>query len=327
MSEGNKEKARNALPKHVLKDFDDITTQRVLGASKHITMIGNMIEAIAMDGKKRNTLDELIMRIDEVCKYFIATRGEASQAITNAIYQMTKGLQTYSERESLDSIVEKIIQVKNAYKKQNAQAIEQAVAYAVAIGNRMEQILIYDYSSTVESFLRKLDAGKTIYIAESRVIDGGRPFLKPCLESGHSIHYIPDASLMYYIKDCDGAFMGAESIYPDGTGFNTTGSDIVGLACAYHKKPLYFITPLIKLDIRPVFGKEKTIVMNDVRDKLLDSQSSISDNMIDCHTPELLGVCPEHIKAYICEKGVIPSNQLYTIAIKYMKELRGDDYV
>ena len=29
-------------------------------------------------------------------------------------------------------------------------------------------------------------------------------------------------------------FMGAETLYADGTGFNTTGSDIVGLICNYY---------------------------------------------------------------------------------------------
>ncbi|MCB6288780.1 hypothetical protein LI276_22125, partial [[Clostridium] scindens] len=86
-------------------------------------------------------------------------------------------------------------------------------------------------SSSVEAFLRKINGPKRIYIPESRVINGGAPFVQPCLEAGHQIHFIPDASMMYYMKSCDGVFMGAESIYPDGTGFNTTGSDIVGLLC------------------------------------------------------------------------------------------------
>ena len=172
-----------------------------------------------------------------------------------------------------------------------------------------------------------MQAGKTIYIAESRVINGGKPFVKPCIEAGHQIHFIPDASLMYYMKECDGAFMGAESIYPDGTGFNTTGSDIVGLICDYYKKPLYFISPLIKLDVRPVYGKEKTIVINDLKDKLQDVADPDNHKDIDYYTPELLGVCPEHIKGFITEKGVIPSIQLYDTAMQYIKELRGEEDV
>lgn len=323
----DKEKARAALPKGVVQDFDDIVTQKVLGASTHIKMIGNMIEQIALEYKTNGNIEEMIQRIDEVCNFFIATRGEASQAITNAIYQMIKGIHHHTNHDQSSEVVQAIIDVKDSYAKSNKKAIDQAVSYAVEIGNRMQNILVYDYSSTVEAFLRGLQAGKTIYIAESRVINGGKPFVKPCIEAGHQIHFIPDASLMYYMKECDGAFMGAESIYPDGTGFNTTGSDIVGLICDYYKKPLYFISPLIKLDVRPVYGKEKTIVINDLKDKLQDVADPDNHKDIDYHTPELLGVCPEHIKGFITEKGVIPSIQLYDTAMQYIKELRGEEDV
>lgn len=132
----------------------------------------------------------------------------------------------------------------------------------------MTTIFVYDYSSTVEKFLRGLAEHERkirIYIAESRIIDGGLPFVKVCQKAGHHIKFIPDASMMYYIKDCDAAFMGAETFYPDGTGFNTTGSDIVGLLCSYYKIPLYFLTPMIKLDIRPVTGGRKNLVFDNMK--------------------------------------------------------------
>ena len=50
----NLEKARKALPAAAVKDFDDIVEQRVLGASKHIQMIGKMIEQIAVDSVETN---------------------------------------------------------------------------------------------------------------------------------------------------------------------------------------------------------------------------------------------------------------------------------
>ena len=40
------EQIRQILPEKVRQAFDDIVEQRVLGASKHIAMIGEMFEAI-----------------------------------------------------------------------------------------------------------------------------------------------------------------------------------------------------------------------------------------------------------------------------------------
>lgn len=322
-----KEKARTALASSSMKEFDDIVEQRVLGASTHIKMIGKMIEEIALEESRQGCVSSMIERIHLVCDFFIATRGEASQAICNAIYQMIQGIDQLEKESDVTKAAEKIIQTKNAYALASVAAIEKAVGYAVEIGNRMQTILVYDYSSSVEAFLRGLTPGKSVFIAESRVINGGKPFVKACVERGHSIHFIPDASLMYYMKDCDGAFMGAETIYPDGTGFNTTGSDIVGLLCSYYQKPLYFISPLVKLDIRPVYGKAKTIVINDLQERLQPIADPEHCAKIDYHTPELLGVCPQHIKGFITEQGVIPSGQLYDIALQYIKDLRGEIHV
>lgn len=322
------EKAREAVAPSSKTAFDNIVEQRVLGASTHIQMIGDMIEQICIDEVLCGSTLTMISRIKEVCNYFIATRGEASQAVSNAIYQMIKGISIYTASHDIKAVANIIIDVKNTYLKKSKEAVEQTIRYAVEVGNRMQSILVYDYSSNVEAFLLALDKGKTIFIAESRVIDGGKPFVKACCERGHHIHFIPDASLMYYMKVCDGAFMGAETMYPDGTGFNTTGSDIVGLICSYHKIPLYFISPLIKLDIRFIYGQEKMIVMNDLYDKMNGiANPEHLECDIDYHCPELLGVCAEHIKAFITEQGVIPSTQLYTIALAYWKDLGGYEYV
>ena len=256
-----------------------------------------------------------------------STRGEASQAITNAVYLMTAGYRQHEERD-IRTYAQRIIDVKKQYERDCTAASETAVSYAVEIGNRMSAIMVYDYSSSVEAFLRKINGPKRIYIPESRVINGGAPFVQPCLEAGHQIHFIPDASMMYYMKSCDGVFMGAESIYPDGTGFNTTGSDIVGLLCDYFHVPLYFISPLIKLDVRPVYGKEKCTVINDLRSKLEPvANPKQVKGTIDYTAPELLAVSPGFIKAFITEQGVIPATQLYDISMKYIKELRGADDV
>ena len=192
----------------------------------------------------------------------------------------------------------------------------------------MSRIFVYDYSSTVEKFLRSLQKNNKpyeIYIAESRVIDGGKPFVRACLESGYKIKFIPEASMMYYLKDCDGAFMGAETFYPDGTGFNTTGSDIVGLICDYYKIPLYFLTPLIKVDIRPLTGGRKNLVYKDLHEKLsYNWEKDLDTENINFVTPELLGVDPKFIRAFVTEKGVVPAGSMYELSVQYSKELRGE---
>lgn len=319
-----REKARTCLSETYQKIFDDIVYQRVLGASTHIKMIGDMIEDICIQALSSNGKTEHVIKdIEELTNYFIHTRGEASQAITNAIYVMIQGLHEHVHKD-VSQAVHDIIETKDQYHQKAKAASELAVGYAIEIGNRMERILVFDYSSSVEAFLRNIEGEKLIYIAESRIINGGKPFVKACVERGHKVHFIPDASLMYYMKDCDGVFMGAETLLPDGTGYNTTGSDIVGVLCDYYKIPLYFISPLIKTDIRPVFGKEKPLVFNDLKEKLQEIADPENIGVdIDYLTPELVGVAPQFIRAFITEKGVIPSGAMYEVCMNYMKDLKG----
>lgn len=320
--------ARRCLPVQSYRDFDDIVDQKVLGASKHISMIGEMIENITMDGLKNKEQKIVVIdRIKTVCDYFIQTRGEASQAVSNAIYLMTRGIEALRGTEVMNAEVAKeIIKTKESYAVNSTTAIKKVVGYAVNLATKYNNIFIYDFSSTVDKFLKHLsDDGKkrTVYIAESRIINGGYPFVHTCLDAGYDIKFVPDASMMYAIRKCDACFMGAETFYPDGTGFNTTGSDIVGLICNTLNIPLYFLTPMIKLDTRPVFGKEKNTVYNDLRIKLSkDWDESIDIEKIDFVTPELIGVPPEHIMAFVTEFGVVPSIQMYALSMEFSKSLK-----
>lgn len=319
---------RSVLPDKVKESFDSIVEQRVLGASKHITMIGDMIEAIATQGKEeKKTVKVIIDDIKKVARFFIATRGEASQAISNAILIMIHEIDKNADLD-IETAVNNILETKNSYLKMSKEATDKVIEYAVELAKDMQKIFVFDYSSTVDKFLVNLaKTGKkyTIYIAESRSIDGGLPFVSSCQKVGHAIKYIPDASIMYYLRECDAAFMGAETFFPDGTGFNTIGSDIVGLVCDLYNIPLYFLTPFIKLDIRPIFGHKKTLVINDMKEKLTKNwDKGIDTKQIDFLTPELIGVEAKYIKGYVTEKGIIPSNQMYEISLAYSNNLKGD---
>lgn len=204
------------------------------------------------------------------------------------------------------------------------------VEYGYELFKNKKKIFIYDYSSTVDKVLAKLADSEIkhhVYIAESRIIDGGKPFLKTCLNSGHSITFFPDSAIMFFLKQADVALMGAETFYPDGTGFNTTGSDIVGLVCKTYHIPLYFITPLIKLDARPLVGKEKNMVFNDTKMKLSTSLMDVVNvDKIQFIVPELLGVPSDQITGFITEQGVIPSISMFDVSIKYLDFINGGSY-
>lgn len=320
---------RNELPTQSLVPFESIVTQEVLGASNHIRMIGEMMEDIIEDSVSKNdSAVDMVARIRRLTDYFIQTRGEASQAISNAIYIMRKDFDKYDENISVEDLGARIISQKNEYKNYAQSAIDKTVENAVKMAEKYENIFVYDYSSTVEKFLSNLKAPVNVFIAESRIINGGQPFIDACLIAGHTVKFLPDSSMLYYLKDCDAAFMGAETFYPDGTGFNTTGSDIVAVLCDYLKIPLYFLTPMIKVDVRSVVGEYKETVMNDVSSILKPMvRGNESIDSLDFKVPELLPVAPKFISGFVTELGIIPSYAMYDVSMDYSRKIRGENIV
>ncbi|MEK3888385.1 hypothetical protein [Bacillus sp. FSL K6-3431] len=318
--------ARQVLSAEYQEMFDNIVYHRVLGASKHINMIGEMIESIVLDGGENNIpVNAIVDDILTVSHFFKETRGQASQAISNAINIMIKDLEYARNLETKDA-VEFILRGKDNYLKGASQALDQVVEYSVEVAKNMKRIMVFDYSSTVDRFLENLEGqnGLTVYIPESRSIDGGHAFVRTCLQIGHQVKFIPDAAIMYFLKECEAAFMGAETFFPDGTMFNTTGSDIVGLVCKEFNVPLYVLTPLIKVDIRSIYGYQKVLVENDLTHKLAAHWHMDEQEKTDFICPELLGVDAKYITAYITERGIIPSHQIFNVSLEYYNELKGE---
>lgn len=322
------EEIRRQLPPENWDNFDGIAEQRILGATRHIELIGEFIESIVVEcDSQKTTTEEMTARIKLVAEYFIHTRGAASQAVANGVLLMIRNLEKY-RTYSLEEAKKAIIHDRDTYREMSRDAVNKIVKYGAALAENMERIFLFDYSSTVAQFLWELSEDgrdRTLYIAESRMIGGGKPYIKKCQDKGYRIHFVPDAAAMHSISRCDGIFMGAETIYPDGTCFNTIGSDVAGLLGSYFHVPLYFLSPLIKLDFRVLEGRNKKLVQNGIHKKVETEleKLEIDTGAIQFCVPELIAVKPEFITSIVTEQGVVPPSGMYGESLKYREFLKG----
>ena len=252
-------KWRELLPPEAQERFDDVNEQRVLGASSHIRIIGDIFLSIAENGA-----DDPLPLLRGIADHFIATRGESSQAITNAIGLMLRNVHGSSRAELAQSIRKGV----ECYRTEAAKDLEKirSLLWTVLEGKRT--LLLYDYSSTVAAISalgQEHGVSFRCIVPESRALDGGRPYVAPLLRTGHSVHVIPDCALYQYIPACDAAFIGSETYYPDGTCFNTVGSELTALLCSRFHVPFYVPTPLLKLDLRALDGYRKKPILDDHR--------------------------------------------------------------
>ncbi len=315
----SKEQVREELPEVSKEKFDDIVLSRVLGANAHSKIIGEIMIDIANHPKYTGI--EILEKIEKVGTFFKETRGQNSRAIYNAINTYTRGFKDLKGKEE-KRIREFVIDQILSFEKNAKEDLNNIVSFSTNLCEQMDSIMIFDYSSTVDAFVKRLPNKMHIYIPESRALDGGRPFVKNAVNAGHHVHFIPDTTMLSALKKCQAAFMGAETIYPDGTVFNTIGSDILAILCEYLKKPLYVLTPLIKVDIRPLHGYVRLSPMPfDYGNRLASAWEQGLKEKVDFKGFKLLEIPSNQISGYITEKGILSQSSLYLEIKEYMKEM------
>lgn len=319
------EKIRESLSENGRKMFDDIVDQKVLGASRHIQMIGDMFLDLAEEGRKKGkNPGQLKNDIETLAGFFIETRGKASSAVANGIHEMLADMNDLGlvGMEQAEKIVGNAV---SAYRKKTKENIKKIAEYSVRFSENMKKILVFDYSSTVNAFLEaKEGTDIEVFIPESRSINGGAAFAKTTVKKEIRTHFIPDAAVMYYLRQCDCAFCGAETVLPDGTAYNTTGSEMIALVCRTLGVPFYVLTPMMKVDGRAVYGFQRETVVNDLKGRFSSIGLTAEEiGKIDFHCPELLPIPAEYITGFITEIGIIPTAGFYGAAAGYLKKLEG----
>lgn len=297
---------------------DQIDNHEILGASKQIELISGIMLRLVQENMHLET-SKLINIINNCKNYFIETRGNASRAFVNSLKELTpKLLHEIDNNNQLLHLFEESITI---FKDNANKNLERILEFANNELSVYDDIFLYDYSSTVEKTIKFLcnnnDKRYNIYIAESAAIDGGKPYLNLTKEDNLNVYFFPDASIQYFLEKADCCLMGAETFYSNGTGFNTIGSEIIGSLSNLLNKKLYFITPMNKLDERRDIGIRKEIVYIEYKNKDLEPFEEKVDSII----PELVGVKPENIHAYITEYGVIPTNNLYLVSKQYLENI------
>lgn len=310
----------NLLPESARELFSDIVFSRKLGANRHINMIGQMM--ISLTEKDSNTdlmLDELIRLTD----FFKKTRGNQSRAVFNGIDQMSVDFDSLRSFE-ITEVKETVQKAIESFSKDSKQAVDNIMKYATNLSNDWKAVMLFDYSSTLNEFILKSNKDLKIYIPESRALDGGKPFLEACEKNGNPTLFIPDTTLLEALKDCDAAFIGSESFYADGTVFNTIGSDLLAVACEKLNKPLYVLTPLLKLDERNTYGIKKLSPMPyDYFKRLGENWNTKPSENISYEGVKLVSLEPEQIRAYITEDGIIPPHSMFDTSRRYLEKIRG----
>lgn len=302
------------------KTYEDIKNHVLLGASQQISKIADMLKSLCTECISRNCDLSMMRKIVLQCAhYYMKTRGSASRSIYNSVLLLINGLETSSD---IDAFVHRLNLNIDNLMKENKKNLDIILSFSVNELSTCDTFMLFDYSSTIDKVIRKIASSRriNILIPESSSIRGGAPYLSLNKLKNVNLSFFPDAAIYFKLKQCDCVLMGAETFYPNGSGFNTIGSDMVGMLCKILGKKLYFITPFIKLDIRSIQGIHKELVRVDYKPEYCKPQ--LKDLSIETCIPELIEVTADCIYSYITEYGVLPSSQIFNQSMEYYNKIK-----
>ena len=86
---------------------------------------------------------------------------------------------------------------------------------------------------------RKRDIELTI--SESRPQNEGKVLADNLLSLGLNVNFITEAMIPGYVKNCNAAIIGTDSILKNGNIINKVGSKLLAITCQYFNKPIFVI--------------------------------------------------------------------------------------
>ena len=212
-------------------------------------------------------------------------------------------------RESMKQTLERLSEdYLNLISSAKRNIVSKCVPYAKNYGN----ILTHCHSSTAVSVIKGIAEDKPYFGAvctETRPLYQGRKTAKSLLEAGISTTMISDSAAESFVigrgsLSIDAVLMGADQITTKGHCINKIGSWGISMAAHYADKPLYIVSPLLKVDTSTV-GFDIKIEIREDREIWEDAPSGL-----DLFNPAFEIVDSTLISGFMTEFGIVPPDKV-----------------
>lgn len=175
------------------------------------------------------------------------------------------------------------------------------------------------YTHCHSSFVREAILSsniKTVYNTETRPLYQGRITAKG-IANKKVVHHYVDSGMSIAISKSEVVLLGADSITLRGDVINKIGSGMAGIIAKHHKKPLYVITGMLKLDM------ESAVDDTIIEERNLKEIWVVRNKNIIVHNPAFELLESKYITGIICEEGILTPKEYVRKAksmINSMKE-------
>ncbi|KKP55517.1 hypothetical protein A2436_00385 [candidate division WS6 bacterium RIFOXYC1_FULL_33_9] len=217
-----------------------------------------------------------------------------------------------ADLHSVNDMKQQLLDICDEYLFRISDSKRSIVELGVPYVKYLENVLTHCHSSTAVSVLKSIAQNKSsfdVVCTETRPLYQGRITAKSLLEEGISTTLISDSAAESFVigrgsVPIDGVFIGCDQITLDGHCINKTGSWGIAMAAFQIGKPLYVVSPLLKVD--PNIGL-KDIVIEIREDKELWSDAPKNLKMFN---PAFEIVDNKLITGFMTEFGIIKPEEI-----------------
>ena len=297
-----------------------IIDEGTLGAGNHVKLIQELLQYLG----KSLSGDNFLPAVTIFRKCIDETRGQEAPVISNSMHLLLRDLEKESPQDQIKIINHRIEEWSAA----SARRLEELVETGKNVLKDSSRILLFDYSSTVEAvangLLNHSNNPPGFVVFESRIIDGGWPYVQKFLTQGHPVRYVPDAAILQECQNADAVLLGVENLRCDGSLTNTLGSQLIAKTARGLGLDVFGCCDLFKLDLRSYKEIFKQPVTKNYDSLFLKSRdpkpASKQSALIDTNTPELEVVPPELLTGFITDHGLIRPDEIYQKGIEIFPE-------
>lgn len=309
------------VPKKAKPLYEDVAG-RVLGAARSVSLITEILALTAEEIPGASGRD-VLAGVREAGLYFRRTRGAETASVANAVGILLDSLRPEADLP-LAQARARMAQRCRAYRQESAGAVRAAAEVGADRLRGAHRLFLYDYSSSVAATVRRLGELGTrviLVIPESRVLDGGRPYVEELADTPHAMELIPDCALAAGMDGCDAVLEGAESLQADGGFVNTIGTLGVAILARHFGVPVLVSTTLLKIDPATLSGALQQIHPRDVSAQLTAGWPPELIARVSIPCPNLERVPAELVSCYCTEEGALLPGEIRALAERFHAQL------
>lgn len=297
------------LPEIIKKTFDDIVSIKIQGATNVALETFNAVKEWA----KTTEISDWEVFKDKAVTYLqmLANARPNEPLAKNGVKYVVYHLATqYPNLKDVKQGAQAIAELSEAYAKLLRDAKIKIAGYGLSELGEPNVVYTHCHSSTAEAIIVGLNMKHklTAISSETRPLYQGRITAKNLLEHGVNTIMIVDSAAAYFIKDTklpvDFVFLGADEINVYGDTVNKVGSFSIGLSAYYASKPLYIVTPSLKLDLSTIY-KPIELEMRDGKEIWPEAPAGLK-----IINPAFDIVPKQFITGFITEFGIVKPDEL-----------------